>query len=500
MRRSGAWSIGVVTSVVLHGASAALLLVIFDSRPVVQQPAGKARVEMVTQSVPAQSANEAAPSVKPASEGRLASTNADKAEIPVSQATENQIETPRSEQIATSGIQAIATKFTKIVLNARAPIPESLNTTPLATQAASLAETQATALRPQQPVAKASLPVPPPTNRQTNLSLPMETADPGTPNSAELTDAQLNTTVLPGQPANGADTPEGVPANETAAELVPESVITSAMLAWSGDLSLEVRDDTIEAAVALRVQDRPPEKQALRDELAQRLADVKCARVQANYDPNSGALALRGHVKTDKDRDTLVAALEQQLDGAIPVIDGLRRLGAPQCEALAVLSEMPMAQSVEQFINPLIIGEDLHTRVYDFADGEPMRFDLSGADYDAWFYLDYFDSNGQVLHLVPNDFIAPFVLGANQPVVFGGGGVNDITSGLFEMRVSPPYGQDIAVAMVANTPLFDATRENIEPAKPYLIRLSQRVREMRDASDDFKGEWVYIFIETRAPG
>jgi len=53
--------------------------------------------------------------------------------------------------------------------------------------------------------------------------------------------------------------------------------------------------------------------------------------------------------------------------------------------------------------------------------------------------------------------------------------------------------------MVANVPLFEAMRETVEPAEPYLIALSQRVQQLRDASDDFRGEWVYIFIETRAP-
>jgi hypothetical protein len=127
-----------------------------------------------------------------------------------------------------------------------------------------------------------------------------------------------------------------------------------------------------------------------------------------------------------------------------------------------------------------------------------MTFDLAGADYDGWVYLDYFDNEGQVLHLIPNEFIPPLQLGAKAPLTFGGGGANDPSRGKFEMRVSAPFGQDIAVAMVSNYPLFDAVRPTVELAEPYLQDLAARVEILRSTEPDFKGEWVYLFVETRA--
>ena len=316
------------------------------------------------------------------------------------------------------------------------------------------------------------------------------------------------TSLLAGTPVGGrlADlrpdvsaSPDVDPTIKAATALPSVADSATVLLAWSGDLSLEIRQKTFDAAAALRVENPQASGQALRDELERKLTDVQCARAQTSYDPTSGALELRGHVKSDEDRDTLMAALETELDGAIPILDRLNRLGEPQCDVLNVLSDMELPQSVEQYINPLIIGEDLHTRVYNFRDGQAMRFEVSGADYDAWFYLDYFDGEGQVLHLAPNSRIAPLVIRAKQRLVVGGGGAEDIAAGLFELRVSPPFGQDIAVAMVANRQLFDRERDLVEPAAAYLAELSANVRALREEFEDFKGEWVYLFVATQ-PG
>jgi hypothetical protein len=52
--------------------------------------------------------------------------------------------------------------------------------------------------------------------------------------------------------------------------------------------------------------------------------------------------------------------------------------------------------------------------------------------------------------------------------------------------------------MVSNYPLFDAVRPTVELAEPYLQDLAARVEILRSTEPDFKGEWVYLFVETRA--
>ena len=301
-------------------------------------------------------------------------------------------------------------------------------------------------------------------------------------------------TSRPASPAAGSLKPDG----QQAPALRPRPDAAVAVLAWSGDLSLQVGQQTISAAAALGVAPTSAQDGGLRDAISDRLSTVECARAQTVYDPASGAIDLRGHVRTDADRDALVAAVSAELGGALPIVDRLRRLDAPQCEVLVRLSDMPLPQSVEQLINPLIIGDDLHTRVYRFESDQSVRFDLAGADYDGWIYLDYFDNEGQVLHLMPNEYIDPFILSARRPIVFGGGGEDDLALGKFELRVSPPFGQDIAVAMVSNRKLFETNRPTVELAENYLAELATRITHLRNTDQDFKGEWVYLFVETFA--
>jgi hypothetical protein len=312
-----------------------------------------------------------------------------------------------------------------------------------------------------------------------------------------LAPAQTNNRKASVQSATDIETPSQPAESMPAAQQVLPSENAATVLAWSGTLTLNVAQDTLETAAALRVPTAGADTEGLRDALANRLSDIDCARVQTVYDPETGAIDLRGHVRNDEDRARLMDRVSNELGGALPVKDRLRRLEAPQCTVLVHLAEMPLPQSVEQLTNPLIIGDDLQTRTYSYISGQTINFDLAGADYDGWLYLDFYDGEGQVLHLIPNEFIDPLTLPAKAPLVFGDGSEADPARGKFQMQVTPPFGQDIAVAMVANIPLFDIPRPTVEAAAPYLETLAERVEHLRRTNPDFKGEWVYLFVETR---
>jgi len=65
-----------------------------------------------------------------------------------------------------------------------------------------------------------------------------------------------------------------------------------------------------------------------------------------------------------------------------------------------------------------------------------------------------------------------------------------------DLRIAPPFGQDIAVAFATSVPLYDGLRPLIEPAAPYLAYLRQRVERARQSASDFRGEWAYLFVAT----
>jgi len=526
------WSLGLGASLALHAGSALLLLPFLEARPFEQQRTVMARLDMETLTVPQQSAEQMRPRSESARQGHADASAAGFGQIPTSRAESGLLpaevaafvdargtETPnlsqRGKEAETSEphgtIVRVAAATVSAVLTQAQAKEEPAMARPIASFGVRLADANAFHIRDQPKKIQPDEIVPAAvrSDAATDLVPISPLAADREPDATEpIARPPASTPLLAGAPVGDKPSdlrPDVSVSSETAlpntvAETIP-SIADSAtvLLAWSGDFSLEIRQNTVDAAAALRVENPQADGQALRDELARKLTDVRCSRAQTSYDPTSGALELRGHVKSDADRDTLVAALESELDGAIPILDRLNRLGEPQCEVLNFLSDMELPQSVEQFINPLIIGDDLHTRVYSFRDGQAMRFEVFGADYDAWFYLDYFDGEGQVLHLAPNSKIAPFVIQARQRLVLGGGGAEDIAAGLFELRVSPPFGQDIAVAMVANRQIFDQDRDLVEPADTYLAEVARRVRAMRMEFEDFKGEWVYLFVETQ-PG
>ncbi|MBB95317.1 MAG: hypothetical protein CML68_12085 [Rhodobacteraceae bacterium] len=274
----------------------------------------------------------------------------------------------------------------------------------------------------------------------------------------------------------------------------PQAVHMQASLAFAGGdgdidpVSLAAFQSFV-APGATQTQD------TLRDGLQGLLASVQCSRLQVAFDPDTASLRLDGHIPEDGLRAGILGALQAEMGDDITVSDNMALLPRPQCGALSGISQVGLPQSTDQATNPLLIGETLHARVLDFTDGELMYFDLTAPDYDAYVYVDYYDADGNVLHLSPNADV-PLIF-ARAETTFRVGAASQSDPGL-KLFVGPPFGQEIAVAFAASTPLADQPRPIAEPAGPYLDWLKTRVAEARATDPDFKGEWVYFFVTTSA--
>jgi hypothetical protein len=231
----------------------------------------------------------------------------------------------------------------------------------------------------------------------------------------------------------------------------------------------------------------------VRDGIEGLLASVPCARLQVEFDPATGSLALRGHIPEEGLRGPVMAALEAQIGTGIPVTQDLRILPRPQCGALSGIGAVGLPQSTELQGNPRIIGSDGYVAEEHYTAGEYVNFTMQGLDYPAYVYVDYFAADGSVIHLVPNQTV-PLALLPEQGR-FQIGSENPGPGGL-QLQVGPPYGQEIAVAFAASVPLYDGLRPLVEPAEAYLADLTDRVARARAATPGFKGEWVYFFIAT----
>lgn len=232
---------------------------------------------------------------------------------------------------------------------------------------------------------------------------------------------------------------------------------------------------------------------AVRDGLAALLAQFPCARIQSQFNTETGSLDLRGHVPDPAMQPVLVAALQAQLGTGLPVTGALRILPRPQCGVLAAIEALGLPQSSEQFTNPRVIGPDAQVRDYSFVAGDRLELDLTAPDYPAHILVDYFDAQGQVLHLQPNAHVPDRVFAPAAQVTIGRASPGNPA---LEITVAPPFGQEIAVALASSAPLFDPGRPLAEPAGPYLADLARRIAAARAADPDFRGEWVYFLVTT----
>lgn len=301
---------------------------------------------------------------------------------------------------------------------------------------------------------------------------------------------------LPTAPLSPAE-PTAQPAAQTPApsapapQQQPPAIKGKATLAFPGKTDV---DPVSLAAFQSFTQPETAQGEDVRDSLSA-LLSVPCARMQVIFDPDTTTLQLTGHVPDAGGRAPLIAALQQQMGNDITVTENLLVLPAPQCGALTGIAQVGLPQSTDQITNPLIVGSDTHARAFRYTEGQPLVIEMAGADYPAYVYLDYFDAAGNVIHLSPNDRAPLQRVAAKAPITFGA--TSEDEPGLL-VRIGPPYGQEIAAAFAASVPLYDGPRPIIEPADGYLAWMRDRVAEARAQHADFKGEWVYFFVETAA--
>ena len=270
-------------------------------------------------------------------------------------------------------------------------------------------------------------------------------------------------------------------------------------LAWAGGAG--ARFDPLSLATvqsfmgAKRAQDSALHTGGVRDAISQMLSDVPCSRLQAAFVPETGALEIRGHVPRPALRGEVEDRLSRMIGAAIGVGNDLLHLPRPQCAVLSTVARLGLPQSSDQANDPLVVGEAAQTRIVRFTGGERLTLTLQAPDYPAYVYLDYYDSAGNVIHLIPNRYrpLARHAPGSEVRV-----GAPDSPLPERALTFAPPYGRDIAVSIATSVPLHDGLRPMVERAGPYLDWLAERLERLR-ADGDARGEWVYLFIDTTPP-
>lgn len=474
-KRGVQWALGLAGSFAAHGAILALLLVTIQPDPIKDQPMPSSELEVQAYQLDRTEASEQKPESQPTEANTPDGTALDAGAIPQSRAkfarplaeplhADAPIPVPavQVQQPTVSVVQAAQsapTVLAQLAVPDIAPLPAILRT-----DSAPPEIQPATALVPTTAPTADTVPQ---AKVQTN-SLPLSAPEPQLAHSGLVEAPRI-------QPA------------------MPNTQKLKAALAFSGGdgdvdpVSIAAFQSFMQPGDFAATGDR------LRDGVSGLLAQVPCSRMQVAFNPDTATLEVNGHIPDNDLRAPVLAALREQMGSNITVSDSILILPRPQCGALSGIAGVGLPQSTDQITNPLVIGDNAHARVFTFADGDLLSLDMTAPDYDAFIYLDYFDAEGTVLHLEPNEFAPLRQANAQTAQQIGAKTMQD--TGL-KLVISPPYGQEIAVAFAASEPLYDGLRPIQEPAAEYLAWLKSRVEQARIEHADFKGEWVYFFVST----
>lgn len=525
------WGMALAASVSAHGAVAYILYLSTRPGDIPEQPVPETQMELAAYQVQRSTARETAPDADQALSGDTSGALLGQGQIAVSRATtvsskgtQSTPATPTGEALAADALSsARATSVAAESLSAQAlsapqsfaalaePTEQSLDEAAISSQTMSTVSIVADAITAQAtPAARVQTPAfvaMVATSKPTDVSLRSAPLTPAEPVAFRPDVAVANTDTAAPIATSNATAAEAKPpvvpvaqqsvVLEPTSPVVPETDRAKASLAFQGSGGGAVDPVSLSAFQSFMEPGNLSGAAAdVRDGIAGVLSAVPCSRLQVEFDPAENTLLVAGHVPEPELRSSVVAAMQEQMGSDIPVRDNLLILPRPQCGALAGIASVGLPQSTDQITNPLLVGESTHAREFRYTEGSPLVMDLQGANYDAFVYVDYFDVEGNVLHLMPNQFTPLTLTPAEGALQIGSETVLAAGEPGLYIEIGPPFGQEIAVAFAASVPLYEGTRPLVEPAEPYLFWLRDRVSNARASNPDFKGEWVYFFVTT----
>lgn len=527
------WTLALAASLGAHAAGAVALYIATRPGDIPEQPVPETQLELAAYQVQRSTARETAPDSDQALAGDTTGTSLGQGPVATSRASAVEAESTTTASLSAQGQRVTAdapqgdmaealTDPAQPVSAVTAPQTTSLSATPKlepASQPTLTAQTTTTVALSTAAVSAAQdlasvqtasvVAVPVATTPSTILSVAATTMSAAQTAVFRPAETEITAPSSPSLPTETAIAEEAAqdptpvaqrPVDaDNAQSVVPNAERTKASLAFQGAGDGPVDPVSLSAFQSfMEPGDLSGAAADVRDGITGILSAVPCSRLQVEFDPTDNTLVVAGHVPEPDLRNSVVAAMQQQMGTNIRVRDNLLILPRPQCGALSGIASVGLPQSTDQITNPLLVGESTHAREFRYTAGNPLVMSLQGADYDAFVYVDYFDADGNVLHLMPNQFSPLTRTPAKGALQIGSETVLAAGEPGLYIEIGPPFGQEIAAAFASSVPLYDGVRPLVEPAGPYLDWLQERVSEARADDPGFKGEWVYFFVSTAA--
>ncbi|MBT2793965.1 serine/threonine protein kinase [Paraburkholderia strydomiana] len=192
------------------------------------------------------------------------------------------------------------------------------------------------------------------------------------------------------------------------------------------------------------------------------LAQVPCSALTASTQDHT--LTVRGYVS--------------QRYGAARLKDGLRALPGVDDVKLDVQSVADDKCDTVKALAPYwtqnwqaghIAGLQVRPPNGQLSEGDPLVVDVSTPGYDSYVNLDYYQLDGNVVHMVPSPRAKDNQAPPRYSATIGSAG---------DWVISKPFGSEMVVLLITPAPLFDKPRPEAESRTDYLRALDARLAQI----------------------
>ena len=206
------------------------------------------------------------------------------------------------------------------------------------------------------------------------------------------------------------------------------------------------------------------------------LTSFSCAHLETHVD-DQNRLILQGHLKPDD-----LPRLEREI-AAIPgsnrITSKVETLIWPYCEVMEILAPFELDARNQA----LDFGPKQHTTRY--IQGDNLVLGLTAPSYDAYLYVDYYQADGGVVHMLPITPAQHKRYAAGQSFTIG-----EPQKGGKQWQVQPPFGTELIVILASRDPLFQTPRPETESAQGYLAALRETIARFN--KDGLAADHFYI--------
>lgn len=201
-------------------------------------------------------------------------------------------------------------------------------------------------------------------------------------------------------------------------------------------------------------------------ELENLLTKFSCAKLSASIN-DVNQVSVRGYLRS-QDRPALEQAISNLPDVKDISLAQVETLEWPYCEVRQLLD--PLRQhNTEQNLGLRIMANHPDGR---YREGELLVLELTAPSYEAYLYVDYYQLDGNVVHMLPTNLASTKRYPAGKHITLG-----QKSAGQRLWQIQPPFGTEMISVIAAPQALFAKARPEVEPAKGYMAVLQKLLKE-----------------------